>query len=121
MWEHWDGIQEDGEFWSKDMNSFNHYAYGAVGDWLYGTVGGIMPDTEKPGFEHIRFVPKTTERLTFAKASLKTKYGIIVSEWRREEGGVRYAFTVPDGTTATAEIGGKEISLEEGTHTFFIS
>ena len=121
MWEHWDGIQEDGEFWSKDMNSFNHYAYGAVGDWLYGTVGGIMPDMEKPGFEHIRFVPKTTERLTFAKASLKTKYGIIVSEWRREEGGIRYTFTVPDGTTATAEIGGKEIFLEEGTHMFFIS
>ncbi len=119
MWEHWDGIKEDGSMCGADMNSFNHYAYGAVGDWLYGTVGGIMPDEEKTGFEHIRFVPKTTERLTFAKASLETKYGTIVSEWRREENGVRYTFTVPGGTTATAEIDGKEIFLGEGTHTFF--
>ena len=41
MWEHWNGIKEDGSFWSADMNSFNHYAYGAVGDWLYGVVAGI--------------------------------------------------------------------------------
>ena len=41
MWEHWNGIKEDGTFWSSDMNSFNHYAYGAVGDWLYGVAAGI--------------------------------------------------------------------------------
>ena len=120
MWEHWDGLQEDGEFWSESMNSFNHYAYGAVGDWIYGVIGGIMPDEEKPGFEHILLAPKTTDKLSFAKASLKTKYGTIVSEWHKEANGVRYLFTVPDGTSATAEIGGKTIALEAGTHTFFI-
>jgi len=119
MWEHWDGIREDGSMCGADMNSFNHYAYGAVGEWLYETVGGIAPDGEKPGFAHIRFAPKPTERLTFAKVSLQTKYGTAVSEWHREDGGVRYLFTVPDGAEATAVLGGKEIALGAGTHTFF--
>ena len=118
MWEHWDGIQEDGDFWSADMNSFNHYAYGAVGDWLYGKVGGIEPDEKYPGFEHILFSPVPTERLRFAKASLKTKYGTVISEWAWEESRVKYTFTVPSGVTATAKIGTETISLEEGVHTF---
>jgi alpha-L-rhamnosidase len=118
MWEHWDGISDDGEFWSSDMNSYNHYAYGAVGDWLYGTVAGIETDEERPGFEHIRFIPKTTERLTLAKASVKTKYGIVASEWYREDDSVKYIFTVPSGTTATAEIENGTYTLDSGTHTF---
>ena len=101
-----------------DMNSFNHYAYGAVGDWLYGTVGGIMPDEEKPGFEHIRFAPAATERLTFAKATLKTKYGTVISEWKRNSEGVQYTFTVPEGATATAKIGNRTVFLDAGVHTF---
>ena len=120
MWEHWDGISDDGEFWSADMNSYNHYAYGAVGDWLYGAVAGIETDEKKPGFEHIRFVPKTTDRLTFAKASVKTKYGTVASEWYREGDGVKYIFTVPSGTTATAEIESGTYTLGSGTHTFTV-
>ena len=50
IWEHWDGMRPDGTMWSTDMNSFNHYAYGAVADWLYGVVGGIQPSEEQPGF-----------------------------------------------------------------------
>ncbi len=118
MWEHWDGIREDGSMCGADMNSFNHYAYGAVGDWLYGTVGGIMPDEEKPGFEHIRFAPAATERLTFAKATLKTKYGTVISEWKRNNEGVQYTFTVPEGATATAKIGNRTVFLGAGVHTF---
>ena len=120
MWEHWDGICEDGSMWSKDMNSFNHYAYGAVGDWLYGTVAGIETDEEKPGFEHIRFVPKTTDKMTYAKGSVKTKYGIVASEWYREGNAVRYIFTVPVGTTATAEIESGTYALSAGIHTFTV-
>ena len=120
MWEHWDGIRDDGEFWSSDMNSYNHYAYGAVGDWLYGAVAGIETDGEKPGFEHIRFVPKTTEKLTFAKGSVKTKYGTVASEWYREGESVRYVFTVPNGTSATAEIEDGVHILGAGTHTFTV-
>ena len=120
MWEHWDGIRDDGTFWSSDMNSYNHYAYGAVGDWLYGTVAGIETDDEKPGFEHIRFVPKTTEKLTFVKGSVKTKYGTVASEWYREGDTLRYIFTVPAGTTATAEIEDGAHVLGAGTHTFTV-
>ena len=100
------------------MNSYNHYAYGAVGDWLYGTVAGIETDAEKPGFEHIRFVPKTTGRLTFAKGSVKTKYGVVASEWYRNADSIRYVFTVPNGTTATAEIEDGIHTLGAGTHSF---
>ena len=120
MWEHWDGIREDGSMCGADMNSFNHYAYGAVGDWLYGTVAGIETDEERPGFEHIRFVPKTTEKLTFAKGSVKTKYGTVASEWHREGDTVRYVFTVPNGTAATAEIEDGVHTLGAGTHTFTV-
>ena len=118
MWEHWDGIRDDGSVWDVSMNSYNHYAYGAVGDWLYGTVAGIETVEEYPGFERIRFCPKTTERLTFAKASLKTKYGTIASEWKRENGKTTYTFTVPNGLCAAAELGGEVYALGEGTHSF---
>ena len=118
MWEHWDGVREDGTFWGADMNSYNHYAYGAVGDWLYGTVAGIETDEKHPGFEHILFKPRTTEKLTYAKASLKTPYGVIRSEWHRDGEKTTYIFTVPNGLTATATIGKETHELSAGTHTF---
>ncbi len=118
MWEHWDGIRDDGSTWSASMNSYNHYAYGAVGDWLYGTVAGIETDEDRPGFVHIRFTPKTTEKLTFAKASLKTKYGVIRSEWKRENGKTTYTFSVPNGLTATAELDGEIYELSGGVFEF---
>ena len=116
MWEHWDGIREDGSLWDVSMNSYNHYAYGAVGDWLYGTVAGIETDEEHPGFEKIRFAPKTTDKLTFAKASLKTRYGTIVSGWERKDGKTIYTFTVPQGLSATAVLDGEILTLAAGTH-----
>ncbi len=118
MWEHWDGIRDDGSPWGADMNSYNHYAYGAVGDFLYGTVAGIETDEKNPGFTHIRFVPKPTEKLTYAKASLKTPYGVIGSEWHREANHITYCFTVPAGLSATAEINGETYELDAGVHTF---
>ncbi len=118
MWEHWDGIRDDGTLWGADMNSYNHYAYGAVGDWLYGTIAGIETDEENPGFAHIRFVPKPTEKLSYAKASVKTKYGTVASEWHRTDNTVVYTLTVPGGTTPTAKIGENIYELSAGTHTF---
>ena len=118
MWEHWDGIRDDGSLWDVGMNSYNHYAYGAVGDWLYGTVAGIETDEQHPGFENIRFCPRPTEKLSFAKASLKTRYGTIVSGWKRENNKILYTFTVPNGLSATAELNGKTLTLTAGEYTF---
>ena len=117
MWEHWDGVRDDGTFWSDSMNSYNHYAYGAVGDWMYGTILGIDTDEEKPGFEHIQFRPEATDKLTYAKGSLKTKYGVITSEWHRDGEQVTYILGVPNGLTATAKIGDQVYELAAGVHT----
>ena len=99
MWEHWDGIKEDGSMWSKEMNSFNHYAYGAVGDWLYGCMLGINTTESKPGFEEIIFKPYFTDKLSFAKASIDTKYGKVAAEWERTGAEIVYTFTIPTGAT----------------------
>lgn len=119
VWEHWDGIKPDGTMWSTDMNSFNHYAYGAVADWMYGAAAGINSDPDRPGFEHIIFRPVTDRRLDFVKASIDTRRGTVASEWRRENGRIKYIFTVPEGCCASAIIGGEKHEVGAGTHEFF--
>jgi alpha-L-rhamnosidase len=119
VWEHWDGIKPDGTMWSTDMNSFNHYAYGAVADWMYGAAAGINSDPDRPGFEHIIFRPVTDERLNFVRASIDTRRGTVASEWRRENGRIKYIFTVPEGCGASVIIGGEKHEVGAGTHEFF--
>lgn len=118
VWEHWDGIKPDGTMWSTDMNSFNHYAYGAVADWMYGAAAGINSDPDRPGFEHIIFRPVTDRRLDFVKASIDTRRGTVASEWRREYGRIKYIFTVPEGCCASVVIGGEKHEVGAGTHEF---
>lgn len=118
IWEHWDGIKPDGTMWSTDMNSFNHYAYGAVADWMYGAAAGINSDPDRPGFEHIIFRPVTDRRLDFVKASIDTRRGTVASEWRRENGRIKYIFTVPEGCCASVIIGGEKHEVGAGTHEF---
>ena len=118
VWEHWDGIKPDGTMWSTDMNSFNHYAYGAVADWMYGAAAGINSDPDRPGFEHIIFRPVTDRRLDFVKASIDTRRGTVASEWRRENGRIKYIFTVPEGCGASVIIGGEKHEVGAGTHEF---
>jgi alpha-L-rhamnosidase len=115
IWEHWDGIKEDGSFWSRDMNSFNHYAYGAIGDWLYRCVAGIDTDEAKPGYKHITIKPQPGPGLTWAEAELESMYGLIHSEWRQtspESMAVR--LVIPPNTTASVTLpAAKEVSLME--------
>lgn len=118
VWEHWDGIKPDGTMWSTDMNSFNHYAYGAVADWMYGAAAGINSDPDRLGFEHIIFRPVTDERLNFVRASIDTRRGTVASEWRRENGRIKYIFTVPEGCSASVIIGGEKHEVGAGTHEF---
>ncbi len=118
IWEHWDSLKEDGTMWSEHMNSFNHYAYGAVADWMYGDIAGIKIDEGKPGFEHIIFEPVTDARLNFAKASIYTRRGLVKSEWKRENGVSKYEFTVPEGATATVILNGEAIEIGAGVHSY---
>ena len=119
VWEHWDGIMENGDFWSTDMNSFNHYAYGAVADWVYEEAAGIKP--AEPGFAKIRIAPKPDARLEWLEASLETRQGLVRSAWSHiEENGcrkVRYEIITP--APATLVIGGVEKEVQAGEYVFF--
>ena len=106
IWEHWDGIKPDGTMWSPDMNSFNHYAYGAIGEWLYRAAAGIDTDEERPGFKHIRIKPVIGGDLTWLKARYRSGYGDIAVHWQVEPVGdaqrhVVLRVTVPHNTRAT--------------------
>ncbi len=116
IWEHWDGIKEDGTMWSTDMNSFNHYAYGAVGDWMFSVAAGIQPVEEAPGYAAVRIAPIPDERLGFVKASLDTKYGLIRSEWRYEGGKVHYEIEIPQGVQAEIVTGGAMQKVNGGIY-----
>ncbi len=116
VWEHWDGINDKGEFWSKDMNSFNHYAYGSVADWVYGVACGIQTVEEYPGFEKIVIAPNPTEKLDWLSAKIETRYGTLSSAWYKEGDSFRYEITTPSETTVM--IDGKEHKIEKGTYIF---
>ncbi|GIE80754.1 hypothetical protein Aph02nite_67040 [Actinoplanes philippinensis] len=105
IWERWDSIKPDGSFGDVGMNSFNHYAYGAVGDWMYRTIGGLRPDDAAPGYRHVTIAPKPGGGLTSARASYRSRYGRFVSDWRLDAAGqMALNVTVPGNTTATVEI-----------------
>ena len=98
IWEHWDGIKEDGSFWSKNMNSFNHYAYGAVFDWIFANSVGITPHS--PGYKSIKLAPVPDKRLGFVNSRIKTRAGDISVKWSYEGDVVIYEFDIPKGVKA---------------------
>jgi alpha-L-rhamnosidase len=101
IWERWDGQKPDGTFQDKGMNSFNHYAYGAIGEWLYRVVAGIEIDQQLPGYKHILIHPHPGGSLSRAKASLHSMYGQVSSAWERKNGTMVLQVEVPANTTAT--------------------
>jgi alpha-L-rhamnosidase len=101
IWEHWDGIKPDGSFWSDDMNSYNHYAYGAIGDWMYRVLAGLDMDEAKPAFKRIRIQPKFGgKELTYVHASHNSMYGRITSSWNLTNEEVTTEIEIPANTTA---------------------
>jgi alpha-L-rhamnosidase len=104
MWERWDGIRPDSTFEDAGMNSFNHYAFGAVGDWMYRTIAGIRLDAAAPGAKHVWIAPRPGGGLTYAKASLETLYGPLVSSWRLEDRRFVLDVTIPPNTTADVSL-----------------
>ena len=102
IWERWDGWTHDKGFQDKGMNSFNHYAYGAIGAWLYATVAGIDLDPDHPGYKRIRLAPQPGGELTSARGALDSPHGKIVSAWKTKAGRFEWEVTVPPNTTAAA-------------------
>ncbi len=118
MWERWDGMKKDGSFATIEMNSFNHYAYGSVGDWLYSTVCGIDSDVNEPGYKHIIFKPLPLKELGYAKARIMTAHGEVVSGWEYtgEGNNCRFTFTIPKGCHATLYLDNEEYEFTDGTY-----
>jgi alpha-L-rhamnosidase len=116
IWERWDGTKPDGSFQNKGMNSFNHYAYGAIGEWLYRIVAGIEIDESNPGYKHIIIQPHTGGGLTSAKARLDSMYGPIESGWKIDGKTTTFNVEIPPNTRATMRIPSAKIKniLEQG-------
>ncbi|ULQ55332.1 glycoside hydrolase family 78 protein [Flavihumibacter rivuli] len=100
IWERWDGQKPDGSFQTESMNSFNHYAYGAIGDWMYRFSTGIDTDPNAPGYKRAIIAPFPDKRLKKANASLHTFYGRIVSSWEMDEKGFKWIVEVPCNSSA---------------------
>jgi alpha-L-rhamnosidase len=98
MWERWDSIRPDGSFQSPDMNSFNHYAYGSVGEWMYANIAGISPG--RPGYREIVVRPRPGGDVTSARATFTSVYGPVSTRWHQRSGGFDLTCAVPANTTA---------------------
>ncbi|WP_214073130.1 glycoside hydrolase family 78 protein [Mucilaginibacter sp. dw_454] len=104
IWERWDGQKPDGSFEDAGMNSFNHYAYGAIGDWMYRTVAGIDTKTDQPGYKGITIKPTVGGNLTDVAANYETPYGAASSHWKIENGNFVLDVVIPANTTATVYV-----------------
>jgi alpha-L-rhamnosidase len=124
IWERWDGQKPDSTFQTPGMNSFNHYAYGAIGDWMYREMAGIDTYEDGPGYKHSRIKPVIGGGFTSASASLETYYGKISNSWKIEGPKFSMEVEIPANTTSTIYIpsndstpvleGGKQISVVKG-------
>jgi alpha-L-rhamnosidase len=122
IWERLDSYTKERGFGGNNsMNSFNHYSFGAVGQWLMAYSLGIDRDPSAPGFKHFVLHPEAdpTGEMTWARGWYATPYGYITSSWKRSGGKVEYVFTVPEGCSATLRIPGiPEQELSAGQYTF---
>ena len=120
IWERWDGIKPDGSFQTPDMNSFNHYAYGAIGDWMYKNVAGINAVATAPGYKEILIKPIPGGKLTSASGELNTSYGTVKSSWTLVDGLFKLDVTVPANAKATVVLpkSGKKEQIGSGNYHF---
>ncbi|WP_411343798.1 family 78 glycoside hydrolase catalytic domain [Paenibacillus sp. WLX1005] len=124
IWEHWDSIKPDGSFWSDDMNSFNHYSYGAVGDWMYRRIAGLDMREDTPAYRRIRLHPQFGGRqLTYARAAHESLYGTIECGWTLDHGQLFVNVRIPANTTASLTLRGAaaEQLLESGQNVHVVA
>lgn len=117
VWEHWDGINENGDFWSSDMNSYNHYAYGAVLDWIYTYAAGIRPTSEAPGYEKVEIMPHPNKALKWLDVSFESNFGTISSSWKEIDSGFRIEIETP--VDARIVIDGVEHNVKPGKYYYY--
>jgi alpha-L-rhamnosidase len=110
VWERWDSMLPDGTVNPGDMTSFNHYALGAVADWLHRTVAGLAP--AGPGYRELLVRPLPRHHLTHASATHHTPYGVASVAWRRAEGRLTLRVHVPVGATATVHVPGRHVPVQ---------
>jgi alpha-L-rhamnosidase len=110
MWERWDGYVESRgtthktQFQAPGMNSFNHWAFGSVGEWVWRNIAGINPDEQNPGYKHFIIRPRPGPDFTWARGEYDSIYGTIESHWRLLDGIFKLKVAVPANTTATVYI-----------------
>ena len=117
IWERWNSYTLESGMGPAGMNSFNHYAYGAVCAWIWETAAGIAADTANPGFKHIIMKPVPDKRLGSLDAEFKSAAGVIKSAWKFEGDKWIWEFTVPEGATATVTLPGETESKDYGSGT----
>jgi len=108
IWERWDGYVQGRGFQKPMMNSFNHWALGAVGEWMWRNVVGLNPDESKPGWRHFIVAPRPGGDITWARGEYNSIRGTIISDWRLENDTFRLDVTVPVNTTATLYLPAKD-------------
>ncbi|WP_373103762.1 family 78 glycoside hydrolase catalytic domain [Phocaeicola plebeius] len=112
IWERWNSYMLDQGMGPRGMNSFNHYAYGVVCEWIWETAAGISSDPVNPGFKHIIMKPIPDKRLGSIEAVYNSVSGTIKSSWRYEGDKWIWEFSIPDGCTASVTIPGEGESRE---------
>jgi alpha-L-rhamnosidase len=115
IWERWDAVRPDGTLNPGDMNSFNHYAFGAVADWMHRTIGGLA--AAAPGYRKLEIRPVPGGGLTHARARHRTPYGTAEVAWRLDDGALEVEATVPPNTTARVLLPDGRDSFEVGSGT----
>ena len=112
IWERWNSYMKDSGMGPRGMNSFNHYAYGCVCEWIWETAAGIAADPKQPGFKHIIMSPVPDKRLGHLSAVYRSAAGVIKSAWKYNGDRWTWKFTIPAGATATVTLPGETTSKE---------
>jgi alpha-L-rhamnosidase len=120
IWERWNSYRRDTGLGPNSMNSFNHYAYGAVCEWIWETVAGISADPRQPGFRHIIMRPVPDRRLGHLRAHYQSAAGLIRSAWHYKGDTWHWDITIPAGATATVTLPGDTISTNYTSGTYHL-
>ena len=121
IWERWNSYMIDKGMGPRGMNSFNHYAYGCVCEWIWETVAGIAADPATPGFKHIIMKPIPDKRLGHVTAEYRSVSGLIKSAWKYEGDTWIWEFTIPKGVIATVILPGEMKSKEYVSGTYKVT